>query len=550
MTAQYTLWMRNWTFCPGSPSDGWQNARRDGVTFRLDACIDLDKLFPDIPVPNSSEGVLYADFATEGEGDLCVGLGCNWCMETYCDGKLIISTYESGNGQTYVFPNNHRVIYHTTSGNHLLAIRVKRGEDNWNFACGYLTPDVPPEPELEYGPWLTNPDSGAMTVAFSCKSPLAGCISYRKAGDSEWTSKWNIRQGQCLRRTYHAIRLENLIPGAEYEYRILTLHPDKFLEVQLGPTHHFTAPDSTRQTYSFFFTADLQFPLDKQHEIFGKMLTASDAASCDMFILAGDVNSSFQPHNVIAGPFAQLCEYGADSKPIIYVRGNHEMRGNYGDQFLDFFATAIGTTYDILRLGDTAFLLLDSWEDKPAKTPGHTYCQWNLDELFIQQETEWLKSAMQASKWTSAKRKIVICHGAAYSHHDGCHTIPFVLQKMTDPYFEGLNPLHRLNMWLTGHVHHHMRSIPGTDEIASESEPRLPFKGGKSYVYPVLTVGGPSARRIQASCFRVDADKDGFRVKSYDDQGELLEDVRYENDGTCTEFKSFPHFTVPPSLEF
>ena len=542
--------MRNWTFCPGLPSDGWQKARRNGINFRLDACIDLDKLFPDTPVPNESEGVLYADFTTEGEGELCVGLGCNWCMEAYCDGILILNTYNIGNGQTYVFPNNHRVIYNATPGDHLLAIRVRRGVENWNFACGYVLPEPPPEPELAYGPWLTNPDTGAMTVAFSCKTPLAGAVSYRKVGDSEWTSKWNIRQGQCLRRTYHSIRLENLAPGTEYEYRILTLHPDRFIEVQLSATHTFTAPDSSKETYSFFFTADLQFPLDRQHAIFGRMLDAADASSCDMFVLAGDVNSAFLPQDVIAGPFAQLCEYGAASKPIVYVRGNHELRGQFGDQFLDYFATSIGTTYDLLRLGDTAFLLLDSWEDKPAKTPGHTYCQWNMDDLFIAEESEWLNYAMQDPRWTGAKRKIMICHGAAYSHHDGCHTIPFVLQKMTDQYFEGNPPPHRLNMWLTGHVHHHMRSIPGTDEIASESEPRHPFKGGKTYVYPVLTVGGPSARRIQASCFRIDADKDGFRVKSYDDQGALIEDIRYENDGTCTEFKSLPHFLATPSLDY
>ena len=64
-------------------------------------------------------------------------------------------------------------------------------------------------------------------------------------------------------------------------------------------------------------------------------------------------------------------------------------------------------------------------------------------------------------------------------------TIPFVLQKMTDPYFEGANPVSKLNMWLTGHIHRYLRSIPGTDDYAAERQPIRPFKGGKTYTVKV-----------------------------------------------------------------
>lgn len=542
MSAEYVYWFHDWTFVQGTPKEGWEKVRQPGVNFDLDAWKDLDKFCTSKPVPNQSEAVLYADFETNGEGELLVGLSCNWRMEAYCDGKLFFSTYETGNGQTYTFPTNHRVPFNVPAGKHLLAIRVQRGAENWNFSLGYVLKDVPPEPELEHGPWLTNPDTGAMTIAFTCNSPMAGAVAYRKYGDQEWTTRWNSRQAQCLRRKYHAIRIEGLVPGETYEYKILTIHPDNFLEVQLGETHSFKAPDAKCEKYSFFFTADLQFTLDRQHEIFAKMLDASDAKSCDFFVLAGDVNSAFLPDDVIAGPFAQLCEYNAAEKPILYVRGNHEMRGDYGDQFLDYFSTANGTTYDLLRLGDTAFLLLDSWEDKDAKTPGHTYCQWNLDKEFYAMETEWLKSALQSPKWTEAKRRIVICHGAAYSHHSTYASIPIFLQELTDCYFEGDTPQFNLNMWLTGHVHQYLRSVPGTDEIVSEEPPAKPAKGGRTYKYPVLTVAGPSRKRLQASCFRIDADADGFNVRSYGDTGELIEDLRYDNDGTCTERKSLTHY--------
>ncbi|MBR4673100.1 MAG: metallophosphoesterase [Victivallales bacterium] len=535
----------DWCFCEGTPAPGWQLQRRDGRSFHLDACINLDTLCKNPPMPNQSEGVLYATISLSKDTNAMLGMGCDWCFEAYCDGHLLKSTYETGNGTDYIFPSNHRIIFFATAGEHLLAIRVRRGQKSWYFACYHCPVIPPPEPELAYGPWLTNPNVGTMTIAFLCKTELGCAVKYRMKGTDEWQTAWHHRQGQCLRRKYHAIPIAKLTPGADYEYQVLAVHPDSFLTVSISPVFTFTVPDATRQNYSFFFTADLQFPLDKQYEILGRMLQAADAASCDFFILGGDVNSAFLPEDVIRGPFAHLCENGAASRPILYLRGNHELRGNFGDQFLDYFASSIGTTYDLLRLGDTAFLMIDSWEDKVAHTPGHTYCQWNLDDLFYQQETDWFNQALKDPRWANAARRIVVCHGAPFSHHASYGSIPLFMQRLTDSVFEGDNPLFSINMWLTGHVHAYMRTIPKTTKIASLEQPDPPMKDGRTYTYPVLTVAGPGRRAYQASCFRIDADPTGFTVRAWNDTGDLIEHIRYDNDGTCHEIVALPYHNAP-----
>jgi len=540
-----SIWASNWTFCEGMPSENWQNVRREGRAFALDAYINLDELCCNKPVPNQSEGVLYATIKLDKDTNAILGMGCDWCFEAYCDGNLLKSTYPTGNGQSYIFPTNHRINFMVTKGEHLLAIRVRRGQDSWDFACCYCPVVPPPEPELSCGPWLTNPDIGLMTVNFTSSTELGCGVQYRILGTKDWQKTWHQRQGQCLKRTFHKVKLKDLKPGARYEYQVIAIHPDKYVPVPISKIISFQVPSDKAANFSFFFTADLQFELDKQHEIFGRMLAASEANSCDFFVLGGDVNSAFLPMDVIRGPFAQLCNCGAASKAILYVRGNHEMRGNYSDQFLDYFASNIETTYDLLRFGDTAFLLLDAWEDKNAHTPGHPYCQWNLDQVFYLQETEWFNKAMTDEKWTGAKRRIVVCHGAPYSHSDRYKSISQFTQKLTDIFFEGASPSFNINMWLTGHVHNYMRSIPGTDEIASPEHPSTPHKEGYSYKYPVLTVAGPGKYPFQASCFRVDADALGFTVRSWDDKGQLIEHVRYRNDGSCTEIKSLQHYKVP-----
>lgn len=540
-------WFGNWSFTEGIPREGWKSERLGSIPFELDGCINLDGLCRQVPGEKGSEGVVYVDYIVQEEGVAILGIGCNWCFEAYCDGCRIHSTYPNGNGSEYVFATNHRIFFRVTKGKHLLAIRVRRGEKNWDFACSaWIGAQPPEEPKIVYGPWLCNPDVGRMTVGFLCNTPTGVGVQFRRSGEEAWQTKWHQRQGQCLRRTYHAVELDDLAPGCKYEYRIIGIHPDSFLETVLCDVHSFTVPDAQRSSYSFFITADLQYPLDVQRKYLDKMLKASKAVECDFFVLNGDVNSRFLPEEVIGGPFAQLCDFGASSRPIIYLRGNHELRGDAGDRFLDYFALNNGRTYDVIRIGDTAFLFLDSWEDKPAKTPGHTYCQWNLDEVFRSEEAAWLKKALEDPKWSEAKRRIVICHGAAYSHFDSCHHLPYVLAEMTDPYFGGVKPACKLNMWLAGHVHRYMRSIPGTTTIVAEIEPPIPLINGKGYSYPVLTVAGPK-RGVKsiASCFRVDADAEGFRVRSWNQEGEMLEDVRYENDGRVSETKSLPHFTLP-----
>ncbi|MBO7533035.1 MAG: hypothetical protein J6T46_03535, partial [Victivallales bacterium] len=64
----FSSWIHNWTFIQGAPKEGWQNSRQEGRNFHLDACINLDRLCEETPIPNESEAVLYCDFATEAEG--------------------------------------------------------------------------------------------------------------------------------------------------------------------------------------------------------------------------------------------------------------------------------------------------------------------------------------------------------------------------------------------------------------------------------------------------------------------------------------------------
>jgi len=385
-----------------------------------------------------------------------------------------------------------------------------------------------------------------MTVRFLSLGEIGSGIELRPKGETEWQTLWDQKNGRILRRRFHEVHLKGLRENAVYEYRIVMLdpqQPEKRIHPQKELIHSFWSPDRNRSEFSFFFTADLQFSLDQQRNILEKLLDAADGGSCDLIVLGGDIGSAFDniESNVLDCALSELVKRGGSDRPLIYVRGNHELRGKEAEKFETVFGTPEGRTYAVYRFGDTAFLMLDGWEDKPAASQGAAYCKYNLDEIFWKQQADFLKQAVDSETWKSAKWHIVLCHGAPYSHYDACMTMPFMLQKLTDRYFRGKDPAQKIDLWLAGHTHRYTRSIPGSDQIAAPAQPPRPLAGGADYRYPVLTVAGPE-HVPEASAFRVDVRPEKLTVTAYDVTGKCFDKIEIPGDGTIIEHSGLPHF--------
>ncbi len=535
--------LMEWIFLPGGPRRNWvKELPQDGIRFHLDACQDLDKLCPPefSIVPNKSEGVLYSTMTASRDGIALIGIGADWWFEAYCNGELIGDTFSTGNEFSLIMPDNHRLFCPVHEGENQIAVHIRRGQASWAFSCAHwISFQLPPAPKLTAGPWLSYPDSsGKIAVNFCTMGDIGAGVQLQ-----DGTVKWHQRQGQILKRTFHSIPLDNLPTNTTLKYQVVAISPASYEKTPISSEYSFHIPDATCPKFSLFLTADLQFDLDTQQKYLSKMLAAADAQSCDLFVLNGDVNSAFQPTEVINGPLKLLQEYGTACKPVLYLRGNHELRGPFADQFLDYFPCPNGTTNDLLRYGDTAFLILDAWEDKPAETPGHPYCKWNLDTSFLEEQKRWLATAVQQEAWLSAKRRIVLCHAAAYSHFDPFATMCPHLKELTDEYFTGSSSSTPILCWFAGHIHAYHRSIPRSNIVASPEPPRKPFLDASECPYPVFTVSGPNSfSKVQASCFRVDFRDNATLVQSWDQNGSPLEKILLTPDGNITELLSLQHY--------
>ena len=144
----------------------------------------------------------------------------------------------------------------------------------------------------------------------------------------------------------------------------------------------------------------------------GPITAAKAYGDIDFLILNGDIPD----YNSVPEKCITIYELSSavtgGHVPVVFARGNHDMRGLYAEQFHECSPTNNGKTYYTFRLGAIWGMILDCAEDKldTHEEYGGTLCC----HLFREQETEFIKDVIQrADKEYLAEgvmHRIVICH--------------------------------------------------------------------------------------------------------------------------------------------
>ena len=138
--------------------------------------------------------------------------------------------------------------------------------------------------------------------------------------------------------------------------------------------------------------------------------------------------------------------------PVVFSRGNHDMRGIYAERFWEYTPTEQGNTYYTFRLGALWGVVLDCGEDKSDDHPeyGGTICC----HAFRERQTAFLKSLIANSKneydAAGVKYRVVVVHNPFTETFDA----PFDIEqeefgRWTQLLREHIKPC----VMLSGHVH-------------------------------------------------------------------------------------------------
>lgn len=249
----------------------------------------------------------------------------------------------------------------------------------------------------------------------------------------------------------------------------------------------FTCNDSDDQTY--LVISDWHAMPDTAYSAIGY------AGEYDGVILLGDSapNVDFES-DVIKNTVIFGGKVSSGTKPVIYVRGNHETRGDYANDL----PTALGLEelYYTTDVGPYSFIVLDSGEDK---VDSHREYGGLTDYGSYRAEmVEWLKTAEAANS-----KVIALSHAWQVStvEEDLCRTAWDELDRIGT------------RLIISGHTHTCRLLSSEADGIEGEIFTAHPDTIG-------YMDGGKSGKNYIAS--KLTLSKDGFAIEAYDNLGQEI----------------------------
>lgn len=209
------------------------------------------------------------------------------------------------------------------------------------------------------------------------------------------------------------IKLDNLKPATRYYYRVCCME----LLKKGGYDAHFGSDTLRTKFYSFRtpsnkmedFTCVIFNDLHDNAACYNHLRSLVKDVDYDFVIFNGDCLA--EPNNRIHA--IRLIHSLADpingaEKPIIFLRGNHEIRNHYSAGMHSLIGYYNNKTYSSFTRGNTRFVLLDCGEDKPDSIPVYAglndFTQLRLDQL------DFLKKELKSKEFKSAKNRVLISH--------------------------------------------------------------------------------------------------------------------------------------------
>ena len=472
--------------------------------------------------PTATRAMCRNRFTLPEAGRVVLGMGCDWWLVCRIDGKEILSTLAHGNRVYPVAVDNYVYEIDLDAGIHEIELDVKCGDLSFMTAFGNVEPV---DTTIMYEPLLTDFAPGRVTVGFVTGSGVPAAVDYRKKGETQWTRAWHLIGGQkaSLERV-HRVELRNLAPDTDYEYRLVTEHPHRNYREDYSIVRSFrSAPDKFRE-FSVLIIGDTQGAWsDRTARV--KTITQQDAFKrADLLGHVGDYCDSTADieQSIFPGLFDTY-----NGKLLLPVRGNHEYLGKESTLWFKYF----GNSMKLMKYADTAFLLIDCGNGvwKPAPAPS----VMNVPEPFWAEQKEWLEKAVASEEFQSARYRVLLAHGTPFG--DASADLPGPIRDLIDPVFGGSSPRERLDLWVGGHLHIPMRSIPGKNQFFARQELKPQKAVGTNYKFPIVLLGGPRGKEPEWNLSLTSVEllftADGIRCQHRDLSGDLMDDFTVQSGG-------------------
>lgn len=261
-------------------------------------------------------------------------------------------------------------------------------------------------------PYLQNPGTDEMTVMWLTNVPARSWVEYGTDPSNLKRARTFIEGVMVANNKINRVRLTDLQPGTRYYYRVVSQ------EVTRYSSYYKEFGDTVRSDIKSFttwsddmkdFRVIVYNDIHSNMEMFNKLHSLVEDKPYDLVIFNGDCFDDVEVESDIVD---RLLTYTprikSDEIPSIFIRGNHETRGEYSLHLWDYLGRMGGRSYSAFSLGDTRFVLLDCGEDKPddhwVYYDMNDYTQHRIDQA------EFLKEELQSTAFKDARKRVLVHH--------------------------------------------------------------------------------------------------------------------------------------------
>lgn len=332
--------------------------------------------------------------------------------------------------------------------------------------------------------WTQDPSTTFTVVWHTWDTAAASDVEYRKQGDAVWQSAAGSLRASGTSGTLHEATLAGLLPGTDYEYRVLG---DGGVWSDVFTTK--TAPPAGPADFDFIFVADtgLIGRLDDLATGTEQVRDEIAAMNPDLVLLGGDyayysTDTRYGTlDTTIDAWFNQMEPIGARS-PMMPTYGNHEvLLGEGFEEWEQRFATPSGSNgqrFYSFDVGDVHFVsILAVYNGNP------------LPEA----DRNWVEQDITAAFAAGARWVVPYFHVAPFSDGEN-HPSNLSLRAQLGPLFEALG----VKLVLTAHDQSYERTFPligVPDSITLTSSSLTCYDGTDGVTWVKVSPGGKLSNR-------------------------------------------------------
>ena len=270
-------------------------------------------------------------------------------------------------------------------------------------------------------PYLQNPGTNEMTVMWLTNVPARSWVEYGTDLDNMIRARAFLEGEMVANNKINSIRLTGLEPGTKYFYRVVSQEITRYSSYykEFGDTvksdiKSFTTWSEEMRDFRVIVYNDLHSNM----QMFNKLHDFVEDKPYDLVIFNGDCFDDVEKENDI---LSRLQTYNSriksDEVPSIYIRGNHETRGEYSLYLWNYLGRMGGHSYSAFSMGDTRFVLLDCGEDKPDDH--WVYYDMNDFTRHRLDQAEFLEKELKSNEFKKANKRILIHHIPIFGRSPG-----------------------------------------------------------------------------------------------------------------------------------